>query len=283
MELYLVGGAVRDEIMGVKPKDFDYTFVSTLNPKVFIIDDYFQHMVDTLKDLGYTIFLESPQFFTVRAKFPGWHENSGQTADFVLAREEGPYSDSRRPDWVKPGTIEMDLARRDFSMNAIGKDRHGNLIDPHNGVRDIERRIIKAVGDPLERLSEDPLRALRAIRFMVTKDFRLDMNLANALAEPAIHEGVANSVADERIGDELGKMFRHNTVASIIALNMFPGLMAAAFSGNVSLDSTLKTKGREGKTVPPRNGQSDKPAYHGCECLCHKEKGVMHMSACCRP
>lgn len=244
MELYLVGGAVRDEIMGVKPKDFDYTFVSTLNPNVFPIDNYFQHMVDTLKELGYTIFVENPAFFTVRAKFPKWHENAGQTADFVLAREEGPYSDGRHPDWVKPGSIESDLSRRDFTINAIGKDRHGNLIDPHNGMMDIGRRLIRAVGDPLERLTEDPLRALRAIRFAVTKGFNMDPNLRHAMAEPLVVEGVASHVSDERIAEETSKMFRANTVASLLILSDFPALMSAAFSGKVSLDSTLKTKGR---------------------------------------
>lgn len=246
MRMYEVGGCVRDEILGVRSKDIDFTVV--LQPGSYA--DPFQWMIDSLEADGFKLFRDDDgkvigaEHFTARGRFPANHATHIGAADFVLARKEGPYSDGRRPDWVRVGTLEDDLARRDFTMNAIAKDLDGNLIDPHNGQLDIQRRIIRAVGDPFERLSEDPLRALRAIRFMVTKGFSLEMNLANTLRDVDIHEGIKTSVADERIADELGKMFRFDTVASIIALSTFPALMASAFSGKVSLDSTLKTKGR---------------------------------------
>jgi tRNA nucleotidyltransferase/poly(A) polymerase len=247
MQLFEVGGCVRDEILGIPSKDVDFSVVLDRydwNPIGGLEFNPFQTMVDMLKKQGFTIFVTTPEFLTARGRFPKDHPvYPRMAADFVLARKESDYTDGRRPDKVEPGRLEDDLNRRDFSMNAIAKDSTGNLIDPHSGVLDIKRRIVRAVGDPLERLSEDPLRALRAIRFAVTKGFVLDTNLAAALREPAVHVGV-ESVADERITDELSKMFRHDTVASIITLNQFPGLMRAAFSGKVSLDSTLKQKGR---------------------------------------
>lgn len=242
MKLYRVGGCVRDELLGVKSKDIDYSVV--LQPGSY--SDPYQWMVDHLEKDGYKIFRDNDgnpighEHFTARARSP-----KGEAADFVLARKEGTYSDGRHPDWVSIGTLADDLARRDFTMNAIAKDSHGALIDPHRGTVDIQRRIIRAVGDPLERLLEDPLRALRAIRFAVTKGFNIDPNLRFAMAEPLVVEGVASHVSDERICEELSKAFKADTVTSLLILSDFPALMAAAFSGRVSLDTTMKTKGRK--------------------------------------
>jgi tRNA nucleotidyltransferase/poly(A) polymerase len=248
MQLFEVGGCVRDEILGIPSKDVDFSVVLDRydwNPIGGLEFNPFQTMVDMLKKQGFTIFVETPEFLTARGRFPKGHPvYPGMAADFVLARKESDYTDGRRPDKVTPGTLSDDILRRDFTMNALAKDESGNVIDMVSGMLDIERRIVRAVGDPLERLSEDPLRALRAIRFVVTKGFGLDLGLAHALREPAVHVGV-ESVADERITDELSKMFRHDSVASIIILNQFPALMRAAFSGKVSLDSTMKTKGRQ--------------------------------------
>lgn len=241
MKLFLVGGAVRDSIMGIKPHDLDFTVVL---PDTGYVDP-FRYMVDTLKADGFTIFVEAPEFFTARGRFPKRHSMYPNMAgDFVLARKEGEYTDGRRPDKVEVGTLADDIFRRDLTINALAQDINGDIIDLVGGQLDIQRKLIRAVGDPLERLSEDPLRALRALRFMVTKGFKLDIKLANALREPSIHAGIVESVSDERIAEELGKMFRFDTVNSMLALNMFPAVMAAAFSGNVSLDSTLKMKGR---------------------------------------
>lgn len=279
MKMYEVGGCVRDEILGIRSKDIDFSVVLEQGSYA----DPYQWMVEELESEGFKIFRDKEgqpighEHFTARGRFPANHPTHIGAADFVLARREGSYADRRRPDWVQQGTLEDDLNRRDFTMNAIAKDGDGNLIDPHGGVLDIRRRLIRAVGDPLERLLEDPLRALRAIRFAVTKGFNIDPNLRHAMAEPLVVEGVAEHVSDERITEEFSKAFRADTVASLLILSDFPALMAAAFSGSVSLDATMKTKGRPSQKKP-----SDKPAYNCCQCLCHTEKGVMHMSACCR-
>ena len=253
MKMYMVGGAVRDGLLGVVSKDVDFAVV--LPP---VEGDPFLAMANRLKMMGFKIFLESPEFLTVRARFPDKSKrlnapdainlfqfaNPGLTADFVLARKESEYTDGRRPDKVEPGTLRDDLARRDFTMNAIARDMDGTLIDPFNGVEDIADRVIRAVGDPVERLSEDALRAVRAVRFAVTKGFRIDMDLHFAIQDEAVLDAIESKISDERIQAELSKMFRYDTVASLRVLSGYPLLTNAMFSGTVSLDATMKTKGR---------------------------------------
>lgn len=233
VEAFEVGGIVRDDIMGVKSNDVDYTVTAPS----------FEAMRQFIIDHGMKIVVETPEFFTIRAVAKNPFQGRKGGLDFVWAREEGPYSDGRRPDWVKPGTLFMDQQRRDFTMNAIAKDAEGNLIDPFNGVGDIEDRIIRAVGDPVQRLMEDALRAVRALRFAVTKRFNIDSDLHDALGSTDVAIALER-ISDERIQVELSKMFRFDTVASLHMLSGYPLLTNAMFSGSVSLDATLKTKGR---------------------------------------
>lgn len=255
MKMFEVGGCVRDEILGVPSKDIDFAVVlensdmpggdGPANP--------FYVMRNNLKRMGFKIFLETPEFLTVRAQFPKGaapmkfqEEKNRQTitADFVLARKEAGYTDGRRPDEVVPGTLEDDLARRDFTMNAIAKDADGNLIDPFNGLADIQSKTIRCVGDPFQRFSEDALRAVRALRFSVTKGFQIHRDTAAAMEMFGVVDALANNISEERIQQELSKMFRFNTPASLRALSQFPLLTSVLFDGRVSLDATLKTKGR---------------------------------------
>ena len=256
MKMYKVGGCVRDEILGVPSKDIDFTVV--MEP---VEGDPFRAMVNRLKIKGFRVFLETPEFLTVRAQFPIRSVNDLDsmdedgnvikaqrlTADFVLARKESDYTDGRRPDKVQVGTLHDDLARRDFTMNAIAQDENGVFIDPFNGRQDIDDEVIRAVGVAFDRLSEDALRAVRALRFSVTKGFRIDKELQIAMQSKPVLDSIRYIISDERISDEASKMFRFDTVASLAAFNQFPALMSAMFSGRVSLDSTLKTKGRGGK------------------------------------
>lgn len=247
MKMYEVGGCVRDEILGVKSKDIDYSVVLTNDEQDIIFErgqEPFEFMANSLVDMGFKIFLETPEHLTVRAQFPKGSKNVGLTADFVLARKEGTYTDGRRPDSVEPGSLMDDLARRDFTMNAIAKDTDGSYIDPFNGVQDIEDGLIRAVGDPMDRLREDALRAMRAIRFAVTKGFEIENSLDSAIYSTEVADLIENKISDERISDELSKMFRFDTRRSIEILNMYPDLSDAIFAGKVSLDSTMKTKGR---------------------------------------
>jgi len=255
MEMFQVGGCVRDELLGVPSKDIDFCVVlNEFDRFAGAPDNPFDLMVEKLKDMGFKIFLESPEFLTVRAQFPGKfkdrkgvpvprYDNSRLTADFVLARKESGYTDGRRPDVVVPGTLEDDLARRDFTVNAIAKDAQGNLIDPHNGREDLDKRILRAVGDPLDRLEEDALRAVRALRFSITKGFFIDQSLRWAMQVQSVLTSLEDNISDERIQQELSKMFRFDSVGSMRLLNQFPGLTNVLFSGNVNLDATLKQRG----------------------------------------
>lgn len=249
MKMYEVGGCVRDEILGVPSKDIDFTVV--LDDE-FAEDGFnrqgntpFEVMTLNLRRMGFKVFLETPEFLTVRAQFPrlGPMSFNNLTADFVLARKESDYADGRRPDVVEPGTLMDDLARRDFTMNAIAKDEDGSYIDPFNGRADIDARLIRAVGDPAERLHEDALRAVRALRFAVTKGFRIEGELMKVLMfDTDLHDKVAYNVSDERIAVEVSKMFKHDTVSSLILLHNYMALTGAMFSGSVWLDASMKKR-----------------------------------------
>ena len=249
MKMYEVGGCVRDELLGVKSKDIDFSVV--LDDSDILINrangrtEPYYIMVNELIREGIKIIRDGDgvpvgaEFLTVR----GIHPERG-AVDFVLARRESDYSDGRRPDNVEVGTLIDDLARRDFTMNAIAKDENGSLIDPFNGRGDIEQRIIACVGDPMERLTEDALRAVRAIRFAVTKNFVIVDSLDKALKSRHIANLIRDNISDERIQVELSKMFRHDTVHSMWILSKYSKLTDAIFAGRVSLDATLKTKNR---------------------------------------
>jgi len=251
MDMFEVGGCVRDEILGIKSKDIDFSVVlSDDDVRLSAVQPY-DIMVARLMQMGVKIIRDKAnvpigaEFLTVRGIAPkDFPVHQNRALDFVLARKESDYTDGRRPDVVEVGDLMDDLRRRDFTMNAIAKDTEGNLIDPFNGVQDINERVIRAVGTAFDRLNEDALRAVRALRFSVTKGFRIDKELEFAMETAAVLDSIENKISDERIADELSKMFRFDTVASLIALGKFPALTRAMFSGRVSLDATMKQKGR---------------------------------------
>lgn len=246
MQKFLVGGAVRDELLGKSPKDFDYSVVLEQDIDLFIgrpdgSFDLFESMKANLIREGFRIFLETPEHFTIRAQFP---KDSGKrlTADFVLARREGPYSDGRHPDWVQAGALNHDLARRDFTMNAIAKNSDGAFIDMHGGMMDIKNQIIRAVGDPKERMMEDSLRVLRALRFKIQLGFQLSSDLEDMLFDTDVLLALRN-ISDERKMDELNKAFRANSLQTIRELNHYHRLGDIVFAGRVNLEATMKQKG----------------------------------------
>lgn len=216
IHFFEVGGCVRDEIMGIESHDIDFAVEAR----------DFAHMQKVLIGRGFTIFLSNPEFFTIRARFPKGQERGGMTADFVLARKETGFSDGRHPDRVERGTIYDDLARRDFTMNAMARDVNGILIDPFNGVADIEAGIIRAVGNADDRIKEDALRILRALRFSVTKGFDIDFELNNAIR---VNQNMLTSVSVERIREELHKMFMHDTFMAMQVLREFPIIRQIVF------------------------------------------------------
>jgi len=203
IKYYTVGGCVRDQILGLKPKDIDYSVEA----------DSFADMEADIIRRGGTIFLSKPEYFTIRANI------DRNTYDFVLCRKDGDYSDRRRPDSVSVGSIYDDLARRDFTVNAIALSDDGDYVDPYGGMDDIRNKIIRCVGSN-GRLLEDPLRILRALRFSITKEFTLHKSVQDFLHNEDCFE-LLKSISIERIYEELCKMFSHDTFVSIVTLQTY--------------------------------------------------------------
>lgn len=244
VRIYEVGGAVRDRIMGLPSKDID--FVVVLNPEVVAVNSTyalgFSYVAAVLGTLGFETFLSTPEYGTIRAHFPRGDTTYGKlTADFVLARKDGPSRDGRRPDYVLPGTLIDDLARRDFTINSMATGYDGTLYDPFDGLLDIGLRLLRFVGDPMTRLREDGLRALRAIRFAVTKEFEFASPTRAALLNPETATLLAG-VSEDRRRDELDKAFRYDTLRTmeILQHEMSVEFVEACFSGRLRLSATLK-------------------------------------------
>lgn len=217
MTILLVGGAVRDKLLGLKPKDLDYVFV--LDKLDVSVEEGFSIMEKYLIDEGFTIWLSTPDMYTIRAKFPPNHKFSGD-ADFVLARREVGYEyNSRKPKLVI-GTLWDDLVRRDFTINAMAEDEDGSIYDPFGGKKDLERRILRTPVDANITLLDDPLRLLRAIRFKITKNLIISSELSDAMKNPKVMEKMIKVVSKERIREELYKMFKYDTISTLETLQI---------------------------------------------------------------
>lgn len=229
-KIYKVGGCVRDEFLGLNSKDIDFTFV--LDDLNMSVDDGFKIMEQWMNERNYTIFLSTPEMFTIRAKFPKGHENEGLVADFVLARKEIGYHPGTRRPILELGTIEDDLIRRDFTVNAMAIDEDGNLIDLFNGVEDLKNMVLKTPLPTEVTFNDDPLRILRAIRFSITKGFAIPASMAIKI-EMYDYETKMDVVSLERIREELLKCFKHNTLDTLDGLNYFSSLRNYIFKQNI--------------------------------------------------
>lgn len=233
MRFYEVGGCVRDQLMGKTSKDVDFAVEAPS----------FEAMEAELKTRGFKIFLSTPEFLTIRAQVPASEEKlraRSKDADFVLCRKDSTGSDGRRPDFVEPGTILDDLARRDFTVNAIARDvETGDLLDPHGGRDDIEKKWLRFVGDPYKRIKEDGLRVLRGLRFMITKGFDPELETKDALMS-RLAQDMLLKVSVERVREELEKMFHHNSVEAMQLLVEYRHLCGGIFRDGLRLMPTLK-------------------------------------------
>lgn len=212
MSIFEVGGCIRSKILGTKPKDIDYAVeVSS-----------YKEMRDVVSK-GYDIVYEKPEFYTLKAKIRGTKE----CLDFTMCRKDGTYSDGRRPDDVIPGTILEDLARRDFTMNAIAKidDKY---VDPYNGISDIKNKIIRCVGS-IDRITEDSLRMLRAIRFHITLGFNIHEDILEYLKDNK-NIVLLDNISKERIIIEINKCFNHDTLKTLRFLTQYPLLEEYLFN-----------------------------------------------------
>jgi len=204
---YIVGGCVRDSLIGIEPNDWDIATNATPEETIKIFPNNFYN-----NHFG-TVTVLSNQ------------EEKG--IEITPFRTEEKYTDKRHPDkieWAK--TIEEDLSRRDFTVNAMAMDSKLKIIDPFNGQKDLENRIIKAVGDPEKRFSEDALRLMRAVRFATTLNnligWKIEEKTKKAIQKKA---ELLNFISRERIRDELMKIIMSRRGAKGIEILRKLGLL----------------------------------------------------------
>ena len=222
---YFAGGCVRDELLGVRPTDFDIATDAT--------PDQLQSIFTRTSQVG-------ASFGVVLVR------ESHVTVEVATFRADGPYSDRRRPDHVKFSDPESDARRRDFTINAIFLDPlaapQQQIIDYVGGRADLAARVLRAVGDPEARLQEDHLRALRAVRFAARLGFAIEPATAEAIRR---HASELSGVSRERIGEELRRMLAHPSRAAACEMLNALTLDAAVFDEpwrpvNLMLVSTLE-------------------------------------------
>lgn len=217
-EIYLVGGCVRDMLQNKMPKDWDLTTSATpeemlqLFPEGFY-DNAFGTVglpVEALAKSGIPVEdLDETEHKGARLPMPE-HSNGGQVVEVTTFRTERGYTDRRHPEVAWGKTIDEDLSRRDFTMNAIAfklsaahEEPTHNIIDPFNGREDLANKLIRSVGDPDLRFKEDALRLMRAVRFAAQLGFSIEeQTLQSVIKDSAL----LAEISKERVRDELMKI-----------------------------------------------------------------------------
>lgn len=208
-QAYIVGGCVRDLLMGIKPKDWD---IAT-NAKPDQVKSIFPKTFDSGIEHG-----------TITVMMSKSHEDHFEVTTY---RVDGNYEDGRRPSSVEyVNDINADLSRRDLTINAIAYDPISNhLADPFGGIEDIDSKIIKAVGNPNDRFSEDGLRTMRAARFAARFGFSMDAETESAISS---NLDVLKKVSKERIRDELVKTLATPSPSTGLKILLDTGALSVA-------------------------------------------------------
>ncbi|MEZ6194912.1 MAG: CCA tRNA nucleotidyltransferase [Planctomycetota bacterium] len=194
-EAYFAGGCVRDRLLGRTPKDID--IATSARPGE--VQRLFRRTLAVGKAFGVIVVLDGEDAF-----------------DVATFRTDGAYGDGRRPDEIVFSTAVEDVRRRDFTINGLLQDPSTDeVIDHVGGVADLERRVIRTIGDARERFGEDRLRILRAVRFAARLDFAIDPDTAGAIRELAAH---AADPSAERVSGELGRMWSEADPAGALRL-----------------------------------------------------------------
>ena len=237
VETYLIGGFVRDKILGRETKDADIVCVGDgielakevakqFNPIPHV--DYFKNFGTAHIRINYLSNNDSSQI-------PPSGGEGAFDIEFVGARKESYQSDSRNPE-VEPGTIVDDQNRRDFTINALAislnKNDFGKLIDPFNGLKDLDNKIIQTPLEPSQTFSDDPLRMMRAIRFATQLNFIIEKRTWQGIIDSAARIEI---ISQERITDELNKIIASSKPSIGFDLLYKCGLLQIIFPQMVDL------------------------------------------------
>ncbi len=191
---WAVGGCVRDALLGLTPGDYDLCTAATPEETEAVFSDH-------------RLILAGKKHGTVAVLTPMG------VVEITTFRKEGAYNDNRHPDWVEfVDDIEADLARRDFTVNAMAYSPTRGFCDPFGGQKDLENKVLRAVGDPETRFREDSLRILRGLRFAVRFQLTLDAATEDAMKNLA---PLMENLARERVFDELCKLLPLVTAADL--------------------------------------------------------------------
>lgn len=213
-EAVFVGGAVRDFLLGKEPTDIDIATSATPEQ----VKSVFKNTIDLGTEHGTVLVIES-----------------GEPIEVTTYRTEGTYSDNRRPDEVHFVTsLEEDLKRRDFTINALALRIDGEVVDPFNGREDLSTKTIRAVGNASERFNEDALRMIRAVRFVSVLGFELESSTKESITTLS---STIKTLSVERIKTEFDKLFQgrfaHDALKLLTETNLseelplFPSLQEA--------------------------------------------------------
>ena len=205
-QAYLAGGCVRDALLGKTPKDYD--IATDARPEA--VQKLFFQTLPVGSQFGVIIVLLEREAFAVST-----------------FRYDGPYLDGRHPSHVRYGTLEEDILRRDFTINGMMYDPERDaVIDLVEGRKDLDRRIIRAIGAPEERFQEDRLRMVRAVRFAASLGFTIEENTLRAIQAQA--PAIAR-IAWERIGDEITRILTEGAAKRGFEILDESGLLAVIF------------------------------------------------------
>lgn len=232
LRAYVIGGYVRDLILNRPSKDIDIVVLGDGIRIATLVADAggYGNKVSIFKTFGTAMILAED--FQI---------------EFVGARKESYSSDSRKP-VVSEGTLEDDQKRRDFTINAfaisLNENDYGTLIDPFNGLQDLEEGIIRTPLDPVITYSDDPLRMMRAIRFATQLNFRIEKNSLEAISSQKERIRI---ISMERVSDELNKIIMAEKPSAGFKLLFDTGLLQIIFPEMAALQGVEEVKGKSHK------------------------------------
>ncbi len=215
-EAYVVGGCVRDSLLGIKPHDWDIC-TSALPEQIVEVFSEYKVLLTGLQHGTVTIVIDTKPF------------------EITTYRIDGEYKDNRHPSKVEfISDLKLDLMRRDFTINAMAYNYKHGLIDYFHGLNDLDNRIIRCVGNPTERFKEDALRMIRAIRFAVRYNCNIDTVTLKALFD---NKDLIKNISFERISSEITKILDYpNNLDSVLLLEYLIDLLKPIIPDMYTLD-----------------------------------------------